>query len=159
MSQETAADPKDPRFRRYRQAMVGLYTLLTVVFCLHLIVSVVRSTQAMTFRREAAAAEPRTEAECGSGLRALWQELETQRGQMASGRAAVEAEQAFLAFRAGWFPRFRALEAACAPGRPPQKALFADVERLADLYTTLAVRYAGEAGPTVDRVRSALDAR
>ncbi len=158
MSVPPEADPKDPRFRRYRQAMIGLYTVLTVVFCLHLIVSVVRSTQAMTFGREGGAAATRTEAECSSGLRALWQELETQRGQMASGRA-VDAEQVFLAFRAGWFPRFRALEAACAPGRPPQEALFADVERLADLYTTLAVRYAGEAGPTVDRVRSGLDAR
>jgi hypothetical protein len=158
VSQHSEADPKDSRFRRYRQAMIGLYTVLTVAFCLHLIVSVVRSTQSMTFGPERAAVLTRTDAECSSGLRALWQELETQRGQMASGRA-VDAEQSFLAFRVGWFPRFRTLEAACAPGRPPQKALFADVERLADLYTTLAIRYAGEAGPTVDRVRSGLDAR
>ena len=138
--------------------MIGLYTVLTVAFCLHLIVSVVKSTQAMTFGRDVPAPVAKTEAECGAGLRALWQELEIQRGEMARGKA-VDADQAFLAFRANWFPRFRALEAGCTAGRPAQLSLFADVEKLADLYATLAVRYAGEAGPTVDRLRSALDAR
>ena len=157
MSNSPAPDPKDPRFRRYRQGMIALYTVLTVAFCLHLVVSVFRSTAAMTFERPEGPVPTLSDAACREGLRALWMELETRRGEMANGKA-VEADQAFLAFRSAWFPRFRTLEGGCVPGRPQQKAVFADVEKLADLYATLSVRYAGEAGPTVDRVRGALGA-
>ncbi len=150
-------DPNDPRFRPYRRGMLGLYLVVTIVFCVHLVISVFRSTGEMTFSAQAGASAPRPEAECVAGLRALWGELEAQRGEM-SALPALAADQRFLAFRAQWFPRFRSLEAACAPGRPAQGELFRSLERLADLYTTLAVRYAGEAGPTVERLRAGLDA-
>jgi len=150
-------DPNDPRFRPYRRGMLGLYLVLTVVFCLHLIVSVFRSTGEMTFSPAGEAHAPRPDAECAAGLRTLWGELEVQRGEMSS-PSALAADQRFLSFRAQWFPRFRALEASCVPGRPAQGELFRALEKLADLYTTLAVRYAGEAGPTVEGLRMGLEA-
>jgi len=153
----SSPDPQDPRLRRFRQGMLGLYILLTVAFCVHLAVSVFRSTGEMTFSAQAPASAPRPEAECVAGLQGLWTELEQQRGEMSAG-SALAADQRFLTFRAQWFPRFRMLEAACAPGRPAQAELFKALEKLADLYTTLAVRYAGEAGPTVERLRAGLGA-
>ena len=137
--------------------MLGLYLVLTIVFCVHLIISVFGSTGEMTFSSQGTASAPRPDAECAVGLRALRNELEAQRGEMSAG-SALAADQRFLSFRAQWFPRFRSLEASCAPGRPQQEELFKALERLADLYTTLAVRYAGEAGPTVERLRAGLDA-
>ena len=157
MANASVPHPQDPRFRPYRRALLGLYIVATVAFCLHLAASVFRSTGEMTYSRQASASTPLPDAECAARLRGLWGELEQQRGEMAAA-SALAADQRFLTFRAQWFPRFRTLEAGCAPGRPVQAELFRGLEKLADLYTTLAVRYAGEAGPTVERLREGLNA-
>ena len=154
-------NPKDPRFRYFRQATYGLYLVVTVGFCGSLIWQVYRSTHAMTYGTKAHAVGAASPVpECVDGAEGLFKELEARRQQLPVPPPAVSADQRWLDFRREWIERFRDLEARCALGstdREPLAELFKMLEKVADLYTTHAVQYAGHVGPGADELAMRFD--
>lgn len=135
--------------------MYGLYLALVAVFCLMVIVSVVRSVRAMTPEKRPEVSPPLTVRECLDQAQTLYGELEIARKKMGEG-AARTAAQRWSNFRIGWLERLRVLESQCAPSsrsRPGLAPVFAELQKLVDLYTTHAVQYSGEVGPAVDRLK------
>lgn len=152
---EKKTDPKDPRFRGYRMAMYGIYLVITVGFCISLIYQVYSSTRDMTYGTKQHPTNVITVRECVDGAESLFKGLETKRTQMGAPPNVTTADQRWLEFRRDWVERFRALEAQCAldsTTRGPLKELFERLERVADLYTTHAVQYAGHVGPGADEL-------
>src|SRR5262245_41077259 len=99
----------------------------------------------------AAVLEPK---DCASVARALWSELEQARiglGNRAPGR---RTDLEWTKFRTEWLTKVHAAHARCQP----QKNLFAHLENLIDLYSTHAVQFSGEIGPTIDAFNAELDA-
>lgn len=155
---EKKTDPKDPRFRRFRQAAYGLYLVVVVTVCAWLIISVYRSTYDMTFGHPAPAEKTISVKECVDGANGLFSDLEAERKKMSDPKVS-EADQRWLAFRKAWIGRYRTLEAQCAlesHNRESVKVLFKELEKISDLYLTHAVQFAGEVGPTVDGFRERL---
>jgi hypothetical protein len=146
-----AGDPKDPRFRPFRGAAFGVYLLFTCTFSLLIIVSVYRSVLGMTPDEQPQAQAVLPEEQCMSELRGLFVELEDARKQLGEQPVVVKADARFLQFRVEWLRKKRVLEAKCGlESREKARSAFSSLDRLADLYTTASVQYAGSVGPTVD---------
>lgn len=155
--EKQTGDPRDPRFRPYRVAMYSLYLVVTVGFCISLIYQVYRSTYAMTYGKKPHLAATISFKECVDGAEALFKELEQQRERLADPPHVSTADQKWLDARGDWIERFRDLEAQCAlesKTRENVKDLFKKLEKVADLYTTHAVQYAGHVGPGADELAS-----
>lgn len=145
------ADPKDPKYRPFRAVTLGVYLVLTIVFCGLIIFSVYRSVLRMTPERPNVGGEVKTEAECLRGASGLFTELEAQRKVQGDQADVAHSDQRFLEFRVEWLTRKRALEARCAlDHRDNVKAAFDSLDRVLDLYTTASVQFSGAVGPTVD---------
>lgn len=146
-----AEDPKDPRYRPFRGFTLGVYLVLTIVFCCLIIFSVYRSVLRMTPERPTVGGEVQSEAECLRGASGLFTELEAQRKVQGEQADVTHSDQRFLEFRVEWLTRKRALEARCAlDNREKVKAAFDSLDRVLDLYTTASVQFSGSVGPTVD---------
>jgi hypothetical protein len=147
------ADPKDPRFRAYRAASLGVYLVFTITFCVFIIVSVYRSVLGMTPERPPVG-EIQSEEACMEGVRALFVELEHERKVLGDQPVVVRSDAHFLAFRVEWLRRKRALEARCGlESREKAREAFTSLDRIVDLYTTASVQFSGAVGPTVDEFK------
>jgi hypothetical protein len=150
---------KDPRYRPYRAAVYGVYLTVAVVFSLLVLVSVVRSVRQMTPPLPPPDDTLLSVRECVEGAETLFAELEAARRSLEQGGAARAAAVRWSDFRVRWLEKLRALQARCGPetrGRRILQPVFYQLEEVLDLYTTHAVQYAGELGPTVDRLRDSL---
>ena len=153
----TALDPRDPRFRPYRAVTLGIYLVVTVTFSCLIIFSVYRSVLKMTPDTLPAGAL-QTEDQCLRDARGLFGELEQQRKLQGEQPEVVSSDQRFLQFRVEWLKRKRAIESRCAlESRAKSKAVFASLERMLDLYTTVATQFSGAVGPTVDEFKKQLE--
>jgi hypothetical protein len=100
-------------------------------------------------------------AACAAEARRLWEVLDAQRQALSRAKDVSKVDVGWTGFRTGWLTEVRAAEARCAidsPGHEKLRAVFAQLGRAMDLYTTHAVQYAGEVGPTVDALKAALEA-
>jgi len=152
--------PKEPRLRPFRAAAYTVYLTLVVGFCLLVIVSVVRSVQHMTPAHLPPEESLLTVRECVDRADGLYRNLEEARRSLEAGGAARGAAVRWSDFRVQWLEQLRQLEAQCSPQSRARLVLapvFAELEKLMDLYTTHAVQFAGELGPTVDRLRQSLE--
>ncbi|HEY0882338.1 MAG TPA: hypothetical protein VGD87_12435, partial [Archangium sp.] len=122
----TPADPRDPRFRAFRGAALGVYLLFTVTFCVFIIVSVYRSVLGMTPDEQPPAGEVLSEEQCFTQLRGLFTELEGARKELGEQALVVKADSRFLQFRVEWLRKKRVLEAQCGlQSREKARAAFA----------------------------------
>jgi hypothetical protein len=92
---------------------------------------------------------------CTQRAESLWSELEERRRGLAKEAEPIRAaHQRWEEFRLGWLKQLRAAQAECTADSPERSRLgllFRDLERLEDLYSTHAVQYVGEIGPSVGR--------
>lgn len=135
--------------------MYALYLVITVTFCASLIYQVYRSTHAMAYGTNPRPTNTITARECVDGAEVLFKQLEGRRVAMGKPPEVSSADARWLEFRGEWIERFRELEAQCAlesQTRRPLKELFRRLEKVADLYTTHAVQYAGHVGPGADEL-------
>jgi hypothetical protein len=154
-----SGDPKDPRFLRYRAAMYGLFIVVSTLFSLLIIVSVVRSVWAMSPAALPPSERTLTFRECLDAADRLWRDLDGRRQQLTQQNPLRSADAAWYAFRLEWLDRYRDSEAECAlesHDRAQLKRLYGQLAYLMDLYTTSAVQYDGQVGPTVDAFRAAM---
>ena len=159
-TQTPASNPKDHRLRPFRSAAMGLYLVVVVTFSLLITASVVRSVQAMTPGRLPAADQTLTVKECVDLAQGLFGELDGRRQDLSKQVPARRSDRDWERFRVGWLERLREAESRCAVeghSRPELKDVFRWLDRLMSQYTTHAVQYAEEIGPSVDRLRAALD--
>ncbi len=149
---------KDPRFRPYRVAAYLVYLAVVIAFSSLIIVSVVRSVIAMTPPKLAASDTTLTVGECLERGDALWTELDRRRRDLGDRERASAAGDDWAEFRLSWLRRLREADSRCAlesHQRTALKSVFAHLEHAMDLYTTHAVQFSGEIGPTVDAMRAA----
>lgn len=152
---------RDPRFRPYRAAVIGVYLVVVSVFALLITVSVVRSVWSMTPRREPVRTATLDREACTARASELGDGLEERRRALSSVAPASRADALWMSFRVEWLDRLRQAERSCgvdAPGREDLARLFRQLEHLEDLYTTSAVQYSGEVGPALDRFHRMLAA-
>lgn len=151
----------DTRLRPFRAAAYVCYLVVVSAFSLCIIVSVVRSVLAMTPDVPAAAQTVLSIPECAGQAAALWNSLEVERQNLGRSSVALNADAGWTQFRVGWLASLRSVEARCG-NRSPERAdltrVFKRLEHVEDLYTTAAVQYAGEIGPSVDALRKGLTA-
>lgn len=148
-----AGERRGDPLRRFRIGTYAVYLVVVGGFCLSILVSLVRSVSQMTPRHSAAREAVLSPRECVGRVETLWQELEDRRKALTSRPPASEADNAWAEFRVQWMERHREAEATCgvdSPGRQSLRALFRRLDKAMDLYTTHAVQYAGEVGPTAD---------
>jgi hypothetical protein len=150
----------DPRYRPFRIAVWGVYFAVLLFFAGSITFSVIRSVFDMTPDHQTATQATLSPEECLAKAKALWAELDDRRKGMST-QAEVRRVDAdyWTQFRVGWLQRHREAEAACAvtsPGREHLKSVFKQLDQTMDLYTTHAVQFAGEVGPTVDALKGAL---
>ena len=159
------AEPdNNARYRPFRGLAWGFYLLVAVTFSLAITVNVVRSTLAMTPPRPPPSTTPLSLEQCLATARALWVELDEQRNSLSDPPDAgsvrrVDAE--WTHFRINWLTRHNEVESRCTaegPHRLILKRIFEELDSVMDLYTTHAVQFAGEVGPTLDALRSDLKA-
>lgn len=158
-----ASAPKpDARLRPFRAAAWAFYLVVAGVFSLLIIVGVIRSTLAMSPPHQTEAAYLLGTTECAGRLRALFNELEEQRRQLVGTTgSARKVDREWVKFRLEWLGRERSAESVCAlnaQGREKLARAFRELNSLMNLYTTHAVQFAGEVGPTVDAFEEALEA-
>lgn len=156
---EASADP-DLRLRKFRIGAYATYLVVVGGFSLLVIISVIRSVSAMTPRRLPTRDRVLSMRECLEWAERLWSELEGRRKGLSARAPAEEADNAWTEFRVKWLERHRQTEAMCAvsaEGRSALRPVFARLDRLMDLYTIHAVQFAGELGPTVDSLKTALE--
>jgi hypothetical protein len=149
----------DARYRPFRAAAWISYVGVVTVFGLVVTAGVTKSVWKMTPGRPPAAAVPLPAAECIEKERALWTELDEHRKGMSEAKVTHLVDTEWTRFRIDWVTRQRQAEAACAidePGREELKAIFGRLNKLMDLYTTHAVQFAGEIGPTLDALKQSL---
>lgn len=149
------------KLRRFRIAAYAVYLAVVGLFCTLLIVSVVRSVIAMTPRRLPGSDKVLTVPECVAAGEKLWAELDGRRQMLGAQVPAHDADIAWARFRVEWLQRHREAESMCAvdsKSRASLKAMFSKLDRVMDLYTTHAVQYSGEIGPSVDALRAAIEA-
>ena len=155
------SSPRNPRFRAFR---IGAYVAyLTVVgsFSLLVINSVVRSVHEMTPRRMPPTQPLLSVQACVDQAQGLFNELDRHRKELSSHVPVADADIGWKDFRVGWLKQHREAEAHCGvdgPGRRPLREVYRRLEQAMDLYTTQSVQYAGEVGPTVDKLRAAMAA-
>jgi hypothetical protein len=148
-----AEDPKDPRYRPFRAASLGVYLVVTVTFSCLIIFSVYRSVLRMTPDRPPAS-EAQPEAECLRGASELFTELEAQRKLQGDQPDVAHSDQRFLQFRVEWLQRKRTLESRCGlESRERVKAAFDSLDRVVDLYTTNSTQFSGAIGPSIDEFK------
>ncbi len=155
MSNPAKGDPRDPRFRPYRMAAYGLYLFVVIGFCLTMLFSIWRSVRSMAPARLPPSATALTVPECLDRAQILFDELEGQRAAFLS-KPARQADEEWAIFRSDWQGRFRQAEANCAlesRDRKELRALYRQLDRVQDLYTTHAVQFAGEMGGAVDGLK------
>jgi len=143
---------KDPRFRPFRGVTYAVYLLAVTFFCWLVLMSVLRSIDAMSPEKLPERSPPLTVTECVDGAGALYQELENARREMGGGEAATKAASRWGDFRVAWLTQMRELEASCATGskgRPGLAPVFRQLKKLVEVHTTHAVQYSGEVGPAV----------
>ncbi len=154
-----ADDPKDPRFRGFRRVTWGVYFVFSVTFSLLITVSVISSTIKMSpphFAPTASLEVPK----CVEQAQYLFGELDKKREDLSSAKEVRVADEDWVAFRLDWLSRERELEAKCVGDTPEREKLnpvFKTLQSLMNLYTTHAVQYAGEIGPSVDKLRKQLE--
>lgn len=150
------ADPRDPRFKNFRRAALGVYLVFAVVFSVLIIFSVFKSVLEMTPERPQFSGAALPEDECLRQARTLYGQLEEQRGHFAD-FPSVDAEKRFVDFRLTWLERARRVEAQCATSERPRLApVFASLERVMDLYATSSAQFAGAMGPALDALERTL---
>src|SRR5690606_38604681 len=150
----TAPTPpaKDPRFRPFRGAMYAVYFIAVTIFCALVLISVLRSIDAMSPEKLPEQSPPLTVRECVDGAEALYQELDQARRDMGGGEAATKAALRWGDFRVSWLERMRVLESQCATGsrgRPGLAPVFSQLKKVVEVHSTHAVQYSGEVGPAV----------
>ena len=155
-----APDAKNARYRPYRAAAYAFYLVVAVTFSLAITINVVRSTLAMTPDRPPPSTELMTGSECVASAKTLWVELDAQRKSMSEAAKVRTVDASWTAFRIDWLTRVHDIESRCTRGdeRVTQKKIFRELDSLMDLYTTHAVQFAGEVGPTIDALNSDLKA-
>ncbi len=149
-----AAPTRDPRYRPFRVAVLGVYLVVVSVFALLITVSVVRSVRSMSPRREPVRTATLDREACAARASSLLDELEGRRRALTGITPASRADVSWMSFRVEWLDRLRQAERSCgvdAPDRKDLAELFRQLEHLEDLYTTSAVQYSGEIGPALDR--------
>lgn len=160
MSASESPPPKDPRFRPFRGAVYALYLSVATAFCLLVLISVLRSIDAMTPDELPPATPIYSVQTCLEGAERLFGELEQARKAMGDGKEVRRAAVRWTDFRVSWLQRMRVLESHCAlesTDRPGMEPVFRDLRRLAEAYSTHAVQYAGEVGRLVDRLHRRMD--
>lgn len=114
----------------------------------------------MTPRKPDPAAEVLSVTQCVERTQALLDELEKKRQALTQADSVRRVDQRWTHFRVEWLQREGQLESQCdthtQEGKPLALA-FEQLEKLMDLYTTHAVQFAGEVGPTFDKVRESLE--
>ena len=148
------APARDPRYRPFRVAVIGVYLVVVSAFCLLVTASVARSVRAMSPRREPVRTATLAPEACADRASALLGEMEAQRRAITGITPASRADSSWMSFRVEWLERLRQAERSCgvdAPDRRELAELFRQLEHLEDLYTTSAVQYSGEIGPALDR--------
>lgn len=149
-----AAPDRDPRYRPYRVAVLGVYLCVVSLFCILVTASVARSVRAMSPSREPVRTATLDRSACTERASKLLEEMEGRRRALAGIGPASRVDVSWMAFRVEWLERLRQAERSCgvdAPDRRDLAELFRQLEHLEDLYTTSAVQYAGEVGPALDR--------
>ncbi|MBK7863270.1 MAG: hypothetical protein IPJ65_32630 [Archangiaceae bacterium] len=154
--------PLDARYRPFRIAVWAVYFVVLLFFTLSITVSVIKSVLEMTPDHRTSVVGSSTTDECLAKAKVLWVQLDTRRKAM-SDQAQVSGVDAdyWTQFRVQWLKDHRDAEASCAvdaPGRENLNAIFKRLDQTMDLYTTHAVQFAGEVGPTVDALKSSLGA-
>lgn len=130
------------------------------MFATLIIISVVKSVLSMTPAKPAPAREALSLEQCVDGTQALLDELEKHRQALTRADAVRRVDQSWTHFRVEWLQREGQLESQCDAHTQSRKGLgqaFEQLEKLMDLYTTHAVQFAGEVGPTLDSVRAAIE--
>jgi hypothetical protein len=151
---------RDPRYRPFRVTAYVVYLVLVSVFCVLVIVSVVRSVRAMTPQQHPVQTATLEPVACAARAEGLFQELEEHRRELSVRRPAASDDAAWNSFRVAWLERVRQAQSSCgvaAPERAKVARLFVELEHLEDLYTTSAVQFSGEIGPAVDAFRHSLE--
>lgn len=149
------------RYRPFRGLAWGIYLLVAVTFSLAITVNVVRSTLAMTPERPPPTTTQLTPAECVRVAHALLNELDARRIALSDppdAGAVRRVDADWTIFRIEWLTRQNEAQAQCSGAGEQVKRLFEGLDKLMDLYTTHAVQFAGEVGPTLDSLRSELRA-
>ena len=161
MARASATNPaKDPRYRSFRVGAYSVYLVIATVFSVLLIRSVVVSLQNM--------APPQLEPQpalsvrdCAAEAQQLWSKLDRQRQRLADDVPTIHADESWTRFRTQWMGELRQTEAQCdldSPQRDELRNAFRLLVKAQDLYTTHAVQFSGEVGPTVDELTEAIQA-
>ena len=151
---------ENSRYRPFRLAIYAVYFTFATVFCVLVLISVLRSIDAMTPDPQPPRAPIYSVEACLGGAEELFGELEQARKALGDGGQARRAAMRWTDFRVQWLTRMRTLEAHCAiesPNRPGMEPVFRDLRRLAEAYSTHAVQYAGEVGRIVDRLHRRIE--
>ena len=157
-----AAPDDNARYRPYRRLAWGVYLLVAVVFSVAITVNVVRSTLAMTPERPPAPTSLLSPAECVSTARGLWIELDQRRNSLSDPPDAGSVRRVdvdWTQFRIEWLTRHNEAASRCAgqtADRLTLTRIYKELDTVMDLYTTNAVQFAGEVGPTLDALRADL---
>lgn len=157
-----AAPDNNARYRPFRGLAWGFYLLVAVTFSLAITVNVVRSTLAMTPDRPPPSTELLSPEECVLRARALWTELDQRRNSLSDPPDAGSVRRVdvdWTQFRIEWLTRHNETASRCgAEGtdREVLRKIFKELDTVMDLYTTNAVQFAGEVGPTLDALRADL---
>jgi hypothetical protein len=154
------SDAKDVRFRPFRLAAFATYMVAVVAFSSLVIVSVVGSVLRMTPSHRPAAETTLSTRECAQIAERLWRELDDERRALSTRNPVQGSDHEWTRFRVAWLGRLRDAESRCGAdsrSRPGLSSVFRRLDRLMDLYTTHAVQYAGEIGPSVDTLNEQLE--
>ncbi len=154
-----AEDPKDPRFLPFRRVAWAVYFGITVPFALLITYSVIKSTLKMSPPHYQPLASLEV-SRCVEQAQYLFGELDKRREDLSQAKEVRVADEEWTQFRLNWLTRERELEAKCvgdSPEREKLKPVFKTLQSLMNLYTTNAVQYAGEIGPSVDKLRKQLE--
>lgn len=157
-----AAPDDNARYRPFRGLAWGFYLFVAVTFSLAITVNVVRSTLAMTPDRPPPATTLLTADQCLATARALWSELDQRRNSLSDPPDAGSVRRVdvdWTQFRIEWLTRHNQAASRCSgegPDRLVLQKIFIELDTVMDLYTTNAVQFAGEVGPTLDALRADL---
>jgi hypothetical protein len=151
------SDPRDPRFRPYRVAVLSVYLVLAVGFSLTTLVCTFKSVLEMTPARPSKIGGTLPVRECVDGAWRMWLQLDDHRKGVSGITPARTADADWSRFRVQWLRELREMQARCVSDSGDRKdleAIFKRLEKLQNLYMTSAVQYAGEIGPSVDSLQA-----
>jgi hypothetical protein len=152
------SDPRDPRFRPYRAAVLSVYLVVVGAFCLSVVICTFKSVLEMTPAKPSQVGSLLPVQSCVDGARRMWLQLDDHRKGLTGITPARTADADWTRFRVQWLRELREMQARCVtgPDREELGEIFKRLEKLQDLYMTSAVQYAGEIGPSVDALQSDL---